>query len=90
MKLDKIQLRVAPLSGRVVLARMGKDPNVALDKRDAMNDFLQVLTSYAFEGKMPQPGSEASFNFGAGDEQFVVTVKRQNLADANPKDPTHV
>lgn len=79
--LAKVQIRVAPLSGRVVLARFGKDERVALDTRDAMNDFLQALCSYAFDGKMPEPGAKASFNFGAADEQFVVTVERRALTN---------
>lgn len=75
--LSKVQIRVAPLSGRVVLARFGKDDRVALETRDAMNDFLQALCGYAFDGKMPPPGGKASFDFGASDEQFVVTVERR-------------
>lgn len=75
--LHKIELRFSPLSKRVVLARFGKDRTVALDKRDAMNDFLQALCSYAFDGEMPPAGGKAEFRFGAGDEQFVCTLQRR-------------
>lgn len=78
--LAKVKIHVAALSGRVVLARFGKDDRVALDTRDAMNDFLQALCSYAFDGQMPEPGAKASFDFGAANEQFVVTVERLTTA----------
>lgn len=70
-------IRYAPLSKRIVLARFGKDKTLALETRNATNEFLQVLLQYAFDdGKMPDVGDEAEVTFGAGDEQFVLTVKR--------------
>lgn len=76
-KLTDTFIRYAPLSKRIVVARFGKDRDVALETRDAMNEFLQVLIQYAFDdGKLPSVGDEAEVKFGAGDEQFVLTVKR--------------
>ena len=81
--LDKIKLTRAPLSGRIVLARIGKNPLVALEKRDATSEFFQTVVSYAFGGKMPEPGEGAEVSFGGGDEQFVMTVRR---ISAEPSD----
>lgn len=83
MTLSKIQIRVAPLSNRVVLARFGKDPNVALETRDAMNEFLQALTSYAFDGKMPEIGASTTLEYGGGNEQFEVRITRAALKGDN-------
>lgn len=74
--LSRVRIRHAAISGRVVLARFGKDPSVALETQDVMSDFFQALASYAFEGKMPERGDAATFSFGGGDEHFSVTVTR--------------
>jgi hypothetical protein len=78
-------IRYAPLSRRIVLARFGKDKDVALETKDSVNDFLQVLIQYAFDdGKIPSVGDEAEVSFGAGDEQFVLTVKRVTTPEPRP------
>lgn len=74
--LDNVAIRVAPLSNRIVLARFGKDKNVALETKDAMNEFLQALVQYAFEGQMPEAGSKVELSFGGGNEQFTVVIGR--------------
>ena len=79
--LDKISIRHAALSRRVVLARFGKDPTVALDTKDAMSDFWKALVSFAFDGQMPQKGEAAEVTFGGGDEQFILTIRRAALSD---------
>ena len=76
MSLDRISIKVAPISNRIVLARFGKDPNVALETKDAMNDFLQALVQYAFEGKMPAKSEAVEMSFGGGDEQFTLRITR--------------
>lgn len=68
--LSKIGIRLAPLSQRIVVARFGKDPNVALETRDAMNEFLHALVMLV--------GVDHELKFGGGDEQFVVTLRRGN------------
>lgn len=75
-KLDNIKICRAAISGRVVLARFGKDPHVALETRDAMNEFWQAVASYAFDGQMPEPGKSAEVSFDGADEQFIMTVRR--------------
>lgn len=78
--LKKVQIRHTALSERIVLARMGKDPAVALETRDIMSEFWQALVSYAFDGKMPEPGAGVEVLFGGGDEQFTLTIKRNAAA----------
>lgn len=68
-RLNEIGIRFSPLSKRVLLARFGKDPNVALETRDAMNDFLQVLVQLVGVGN--------ELDFGGGDEQFTVRLVRK-------------
>ena len=77
MSLQNAAIRVAPLSNRIVLARFGKDPNVALETRDAMNEFWQALVQYTFDGKMPRKGEAMEISFGGGDEQFVMRLERK-------------
>lgn len=74
--ISKIQIKHAPLSNRIVLARFGKDPRLALDTRDAMNEFWQALVSYAFDMKMPTKGQACEIKFGGGDEQFELVLRR--------------
>lgn len=76
MSLENISIRVAPLSNRIVLARFGKDKNVALETKDVMNEFLQALVQYAFDGRMPEAGQKMELTFGGGNEQFTVTIGR--------------
>lgn len=72
----KTSIRHALLSNRIVLARFGKDPNIALETKDAMNEFWHALVSYAFNGKMPEEGEESEIHFGGGDKQFIITLRR--------------
>lgn len=76
LKLNNVAIRHALISGRIVLARFGKDPMLALETRDAADDFWKTLVSYAFEGKLPSSGATAEVKFGGGNENFVVTIKR--------------
>lgn len=75
--LSKICIRYSPLTKRILLARFGKDPNVALDTREAANDFWQTLCMMAFDGKIPAPGTAVEISFGGGDEQFSCVVTRK-------------
>jgi len=69
-------IRYAPLSRRIVLARFGKDPHVALETKDAMSEFWKTLVQYAFDGETPKVGQTAEVSFGGGGEQFTLTVTR--------------
>lgn len=78
--LDRVAIRVAPLSNRIVLARFGKDQNVALETKDAMSAVLQAVVQYAFDGKMPERGEKVEISFGGGDEQFTMLIERKGGA----------
>jgi len=77
--LEKVGIRHAPFSNRIVLARFGKDPTLALETRDATNEFWQALASFAFDHKMPEPGASTVVSFGGGDEQFEFTITRKPI-----------
>lgn len=77
MAIEKIGIRYAPLSNRIVLARFGKDPEVALETRDGTDEFLKTLVQYAFDGKMPDKGQRSVVGFGGGDEQYEIIVRRK-------------
>lgn len=78
--LNKVGLRVSPLSRHFVLARFGKDPRLALAVRPVTNEFWQALCEYSFDGKMPEPGQSVEVEFGGGDEQFIMTLTRKGDA----------
>ncbi|NSY17224.1 hypothetical protein [Neorhizobium sp. AL 9.2.2] len=80
--LDKIGIRVAPFSHRIVLARFGVDPNLALETKDATSEFFQAIAEYAFDGKMPSVGEAAEASFGGGDQQFIMLIRRVDPAIA--------
>lgn len=44
--LAAIKIAVAPLSGRIMLYRHGKNPTLALEKRDVTDDVLAVVAEY--------------------------------------------
>lgn len=74
--LTKIGIRVSPLTNRIVIARFGKDPELALDTRNAENEFFHALCSYVLDHEVPFPGKGGVVQFGGGDEQFTATVRR--------------
>lgn len=67
-QLQKVGIRVAPFSNRIVLARFGKDPTLALETKDAMSEFLHALVQYV--------GVDNEIQFGGGDEQFTVVLRK--------------
>jgi hypothetical protein len=81
MSLKNTTIRVSPFSDRIVLARFGKDPTLALESRDAHNEFLQALVQYV-AGEMPEVGAKFELFFGGGDEQFYLTLERIDAAPA--------
>lgn len=83
VKLTNIRIAHAQLRNCIVLARFGKDPKLALEIIDAESDFFNTLVSYAFDGRMPDAGEAVEVQFGGGDEQFTVTVRRQALGGSN-------
>lgn len=75
MSLEKVGIRISPFSNKIVLARFGKDPELALETRDIQNEFLQNLVLY-IAGEIPEVGAKFELQFGGGDEQFFLTLER--------------
>lgn len=84
MTLKNTRIARSPLSGRINLARFGKDKSVALEVKDVTSDFFQTIVSHAFDGKMPKVEDLTIFNFGGGEEHFEVTVKRVEAEPIKP------
>lgn len=83
--LEAVGIRHAPLSDRIVLARFGKDPEVALETRDAMGELIVALLSYAFSGKVPTQGTTAKLVFeGGDDEKYTLSLTREEVARGTP------
>lgn len=74
--IEKVGIRVSPLSKKILLARFGKDPDVALETKDASNEFWQSLVQFSFDGNMPEKGEAIEITFGGGDEQFSMRLER--------------
>lgn len=78
--LQKTRLAHTAISGRIVLARFGVDPRVALETRDVQSEFFQTAVSFAFDGRLPAPGAVGEVSFGGGDEQFIMSIRRLDAA----------
>lgn len=68
--LNKIKLAYSPLSDRIVLYRHGKDPALALDKRESEQDVMTALVDYMMHGT--SKGSEKDVRIG--DTWYTVRV----------------
>jgi hypothetical protein len=69
-KLDNIKIAHGPLSDSIILYRHGKDPCLALDKRNATNEVLSVVVKYMmFEASN---GSEQIITIG--DKSYLMRV----------------
>ena len=71
-KLDNIKLVVSDLTGKIMLARFGKNPNLALDHREAEQDFFLVI-----EKMCGEKGLEWEFN--SPDFNYEIKVKKTKL-----------
>jgi hypothetical protein len=47
MALGKIKIGVAPLSGKIMLYRHGKDQRLALERRDVTDEVMAAAAEYA-------------------------------------------
>ena len=70
--LDNIKLGYSSLgTGNIYLYRHGKDPNLALEKREAEFDVLQVITT-----KMMDDAPNGSIlKYQIGDKSYELTLK---------------
>lgn len=70
MKLNTIKLGHSPLTDTIFLYRHGKDPALALDKREAEADVMAVLVEHMMHDA-PR-GSEKVVTLG--DRQYTIRV----------------
>jgi len=71
MDLSKIKIGFSPLSGDLYIFRRGKDPNLALDKREAQRDVIEAVIRYM----MHDAPKGASQVFHLGNKSYELTVK---------------
>lgn len=71
MDLDKIKLFHSPLTDTIYLGRVGKKAGVALDKRDAEADVMNVLVQHMMHEALW--GSVKTISLG--DKKYEVSVK---------------
>jgi len=70
MELHSIKLGHSPLTDTIFLYRHGKDPDLALDKREAESDVMSVLIAHMMHDA--PKGSEKVITLG--DKQYTVRV----------------
>ena len=70
--LSKIAVRYSPLSQTLMLCRFGKDPRIALDRREVTGEVMRALVEY-----MLTDGFEkgASLDFWVNGEGYTATLK---------------
>ena len=70
--LTNIKLGYSPLgTGTIYLYRHGKDPNLALEKREAEADVICVITAKLMEDS---PNGSV-FTYNIGDKSYELTLK---------------
>jgi hypothetical protein len=67
-KLDKVGIRVSLLSGKVYIARFGKDPQLALETRECLNEFLHAIKEFV--------GVDSERDFGDDDEWYCISLRK--------------
>lgn len=70
MRLDKVKLGHSPLTDTIFLYRHGKDPALALDKREAEADVMAVLVAHM----MHDAPNGAVKVVTLGDKQYTIRV----------------
>ena len=74
MDLQKIKLGHSPITDTIFLYRHGKDPAVALDKREAEADVMAVLVAHMMHDE--PKGSKKKIRLG--DKHYTITVTPNN------------
>ncbi|MFW6046547.1 MAG: hypothetical protein ACOCP4_02010 [Candidatus Woesearchaeota archaeon] len=80
--LNKIKLGYTPLTDSIYLYRHGKDPRLALDKREAEADVISVLIEHMMNGA--PKGAEKTVSFG--DKKYKIRVEPIISEDQSLKD----
>lgn len=71
--LKKVKIGVSPLSNRIQLYRMGKDPRDALETLDVTGPVYGAVIEHMLEGA--EPGVGMTTTITSGDKAWEVTVK---------------
>lgn len=79
MDLNKIKIGHSPLTDSIFLYRHGKDPALALDKREAEADVIGVLITHMMHDA--PNGSEKIVQFGDKKFKIKVTPVKQESDD---------
>ena len=77
MKVENIKLAHSPLTDKIYLYRHGKDPALALDKREAEADVMAALVAHMMHDA-PR-GSEKIITLGS--KQYTVRVTPNSAID---------
>ena len=71
VNLNNIRLRHSPLTDSIYLCRFGKDPCLALDKREAEADAITVVIQHMMHNA-PKGSSKKVM---VGDQWYLLTVR---------------
>ena len=69
-RLNKHRVAISPLTGNIYLARFGKDPHTALDKRDAEREVIAAVTEW-----LTLKGGVHEYKFGT--TSYRLTIQEQ-------------
>jgi len=76
MDMKSIGLRHSSLTDTIYLCRFGKDPGLALDKREAEQDVMTVLVEHLFHDMSSEDVSAVIKEFRLGDTSYKLTLER--------------
>lgn len=74
--LNKIHVACTALGGRLVIARMGKDPCVSLDQRECEPEFMRALVDYMTHDA--PKGSVKAFSLNGKSYELTLRVKERS------------
>lgn len=80
--MNNIRLVVSPLTGKPYLARFGKDPQVALEKRPIESELLEVVTKWMLHGSIEGVGATLSYRDTKDGQAYELTVKPVSSSDS--------
>lgn len=86
MNLNNVGLRVSPLTGTIMLIRVGKDKRLALDKREAENDLYICLE----ELQKHHGNYSQSFQNPVTKEWYKYTVEKLKAAPIKKEETSNI
>jgi len=79
--MNRIKVGVSGMTNTIYLYRMGKDPNVCLDKREADSGVFAAVIEYMLFQQLDNPKAKASQTMKYSDRCFRVMVERISIED---------